>query len=290
LASHLELMIRQLRSNLQEQVKLRYISATTTSDGATDGTSIVSTNLQELVDSWNGAEALLTSGSYSGQSRKVEDFTATTDTLSFTNDPWPTMVASGVTFELAEAGVFSHYQLKQYLIQAINFMAGLLPKTVLRNYIRKAPYTSSSGAVAIDINAVDIHMILINGKPGIQIPPERNYRMLSGKDAFLEPTTSDRYLYYFRGASASASELVHAPAVSASIAVHYIPNMTDFESDGSTTWPRELWPPAINYATGLALLANEDVGLAQGWLGRAQDEASAKGAKAKFVSRQEKGV
>ena len=66
--------------------------------------------------------------------------------------------------------------------------------------------------------------------------------------------------------------------------------MTDFGTDGSTYWPRELWPCAVYYATANALLSNEDIGLAQGWFAKAQDEVRAKGGKASFVSKGERGA
>lgn len=218
----------------------------------------------------------------------MEDFTASSDTLTFTNDPWPATIVSGTEFEIAEAGVFKHYALKQYLIQAINFMAGILPKTVLRNYVRMASFSSTTGVIAITTNMIDLHFVTINNKVAVQIPPERAYRLQSGKDAFLQANDgTSRYLYYFRGNSTTASELVHAPATNATVRVHYIPVMTDFESDSSTYWPRELWDCAVHYATGLALQANEDLQLAQSWFLKAQEFAKSKGAKASFVSRQE---
>lgn len=286
MASHVETMLRQLRDKVGEHKLLRFATGTTTSAGASGGTTLVDTGRTELDDFWNGAETILTSGASEGARRLTED-SAASGTLTFTNNAFPKQVASSVTYELGEIGAWSSRDLRQYLIEGINFLAGALPKAVLRDYLRKQAVSSVNGVATLPTGIIDLHYLDINGKPAIPVPVERASRLISGEDTFANPTTVEAYLYHIRGASTTAAELYHAPAVNATVNVHYIPHFSDFDSSGNTTWPVELWDAAIHYAAGLAWAQNEEPELHNLWMGRLSNLLQAKGVKITLVLRQE---
>lgn len=288
MASTLETMMRNVRRNLKEHRKFRYQRIVTTSAGAADGTSAVSTTLDDLDDAWNGCLATILSGDEEGQSRIVEDFTASSDTLLFTNNPFKTQVGSGVAIELTEGGIWTGQDLKQALIDAINELAGALPKAVLRNYIVRQTVGSVNGIASPPQNAIDLHHVEINSKPAIPVPPREMNRLINGQDAFLNPTTSNRYLYLWEGKNTTQGQLRHAPAVNAQVVYHKVPMMTGFESDGSTSWPTELHQAAEILATANLWLINEDAQLYELWRARLKQHFDSRGVKVALFSYQER--
>lgn len=287
-ASTLEILMRNVRRNLKEHRNLRYQRFTTTSAGAAAGTTAISTELDDLDDTWNGCVATILNGNEEGQSRIVEDFTASTDTLAFTNNPFKVQVGSGVIMELTEGGIWSGQDLKQALVDAINELAGALPKAVLRNYIVKETVGSVNGIAAPPQNAIDLHHVEINSKPAIPVPPREMNRMISGQDAFLNPTTSNRYLYLWEGKDNDQGQLRHAPAVNASVVYHKVPLMTEFDENGATLWPKELHQAAEILATANLWLINEDAQLYELWRNRLKQHFESRGVKVAMFSYQER--
>lgn len=78
-------------------------SGTTTSNGASDGSTLISTALNEsTANYWRNAWCLITSGSNAGLCRRVSIFSFVSDRLTF-SPAFPTQVVSGVTFEMLPA-------------------------------------------------------------------------------------------------------------------------------------------------------------------------------------------
>lgn len=289
MASDLETLERRVRQQLNETKKLRFKRTTTTSAGAGAGTSIISTNLGELADHWNGATCVLLDGDAEGAERTVEDFTAGSGTLLFTNNAFPIQVASGTTFELHEKGSWSGRDLKQWLIDSINLLAGVLPKALLRSYLRPATLTTASdGTVSLaDLPMIDIHFILINGKPAVELPPERISRITSGNDTFLSSSSTGRYFFYFRGKETNVAELVISPAVGTTVKIHHVPLMTAFETDGSTYFPNEFFDGVVLDTVATAWEQNENPALAKVWRDKRDIWLASRGVKVRALSRSE---
>lgn len=289
MASNLESLERRVRQALNETKKLRYKRTTTTSIGAAAGTSLISTNLDELADHWNGVTCVLLDGNAEGAERTAEDFTASPGTLLFTNNPFPIQVAAGTTFELHEKGTWSGRDLKQWLIDSINLLAGVLPKALLRSYLRPATLTTASdGTVSLaDLPMIDIHYIAINSKPAVELPPERISRTLSGNDTFLSSSNTGRYFYYFRGKETNVAELVIAPAIETTVKIHHVPLMTAFESDGSTYFPSEFFDGVVMDTVATAWEHNENPALAKLWRDKRDVWLASRGVKVRALSRSE---
>lgn len=287
MASHLELMQREVRGFLNENLKSRYLRFTTTSAGAANGSTIISTDLFGQDDWLNGVEVEVLSGTLEGMSRIAEDFTNSTDTLDFSNNKFPAQVASGISCELYESKIWSGKQIRGRLIQAINTLAGLIPKAMLGDYIVKETVGSVAGIADPPSSKVDLHSIQINDKPAIPVPVERMERLISGRDAFAAPTTTTRYFYVFEGKDLTNGQLRHFPAVNASVVYHKVRHMSSFESDGSTYFPVEFHSAAAAYAAYLSYLANRDLDFAKGYRDLAVEKLQALGIKATPLLRQE---
>lgn len=288
MAGHLELFERRVRDLLDESKKLRYYKTTATSNGASDGSTIISTNLSELNDSWNGCEVTILDGVCEGQVRTVEDFTSSTGTLTFTNNVFPKQVVSGVSFEITERGTWTGRAIKQWLLDAINFLAGVLPKKVLGEYILVTSVTpSSNGFANFPANALDILGIDINDKPAVEIPFEERSRF--DDDAYIDPVSDDSFVYCVEGGS-SAGQIHFKPEVNATVRFHYVPLMTAFLSSGNTNFPAQFHSTVVIYTAGIAWLQNERPDLAQAYFKRAEADLASKGVKVRLTSKQEKGA
>lgn len=287
MASHLELMTREVRGHLNENLKSRYLRFTTTSDGAADGSTVISTSLYGQDNSWNGCEVEVLSGTLEGQSRIAEDFTNSTDTLDFSNNKFPAQVATGILCELYESKIWSGKQIRDRLVQAINTLAGIIPKAMLKDYIVKETVGSVGGVADPPASCMDLHTVYINDKPAVPVPVERMERLISGRDAFISPTTTDKYFYLFEGKDATNGQLRHFPAVNASVQYHKVPYMSGFETNGSTYFPVEFHSAAAAYAAYLSYLANRDLDFAASYRALAKEKLEALGIKAVKLAKQE---
>lgn len=75
-------------------------SGATTSNGASDGTTLISTNLpQKPVGYWEGCEVEIRSGTYAGEVRKISDYVPSTSTI-YVGEVFSGQIASGVTVEI----------------------------------------------------------------------------------------------------------------------------------------------------------------------------------------------
>lgn len=214
-------MLRNVRVLLDDAGRQRYFHAVAAVPGETDGSSIaasVSTSqaigLSDFEDDhFNDCEALILDPDVGlvgeGQVRLVEDFTS--GVLYFTNNPFPGRIREGAEFELFERGSFSGVALKRHIIDGINFLAQVLPKDLLFDYIITEAVSGTSGVADPPSSCLDVHLIKIDGKPAIPIPPERRYRLTSGVDVYLSQSTTNRYLYYLEGQDGSNSQLRYAP-------------------------------------------------------------------------------
>lgn len=287
MASHLELMEREVRGFLNENLKSRYLRFTTTSAGAANGSTIISTDLYGQDAAWAGTEVEVLSGTLEGQSRIAESFTNSTDTLDFSNNKFPAQVASGISCELYESKIWSGKQIRSRLIQAINTLAGLIPKAMLKDYIVKETVGSVAGVADPPASCIDLHGIFINSLPAVPVPIERMERLISGRDKYANPTTTTRYFYLFEGKDSTNGQLRHFPSVNATISYHKVPYMSGFETSGATYFPAEFHSAAAAYAAYLSYLANRDLDFAQSYRNLALEKLQALGIKATKTLRQE---
>ena len=286
MATNIENLLIAVRSNLNEQKKSRYRRFTTTSAGASDGTTAICASLNDLNnDALNGCEMLvLSSGVLENKKRVVEDFVSSTGTLHFTNNAFEAQVPTSTVCEVFEKGIWSSADIKLKLIDAINFLAGALPKAALNGYVRKEAVGSVGGVADCPTNAIDLLSVYINDEPAVPVPPERMARLISGRDRYANPTTTNRYMYLFEGKNTTQAQLRFFPATNVGVTYNKIPLMTDFESDGSTYFPDEFFQAASLYATGLLYQVNRDLEFANVFFSRAFENLQSRGIKiTKFV-------
>jgi len=282
-----ETLLRKVRREIRENKRLRYKRFTTTGFGAADGSSVISSELSESADFWNGSEVLVLEGDREGERAIAEDFGSAT--LSFLTDgnKFSGSVTNGIKCEIFEVGAWSSADLKQNIIDATNFLAGVLPKRLLQRYLDVRTLTSSaSGVVTVPEDIIDTHFITINGNNAVEIPPERQSRWVQDEDVFLNRTPGDYFQYYFQGAS-SNGELIHFPTISATVKFHVIPYMQDFDSNGNTKFPLSLFDPVAFVAASYAFLQNEDMDFADIQMQKAQNWFTSRGVKVQLRSAQE---
>jgi hypothetical protein len=284
--SDLSDLLRKTRHYISERKKLRYLRTTTTSAGSATGTTVISTNINEIANFWRNAECAVLDSDL--DPIRIVETSSAAGQLDFSGDnAFPYQIGSGVTIELGEVGSFSNQSLKVFLIDSINFLAGVLPKAVLRDYIIMETVSSSGGVADPPTNMIDIHFIVINDLPTSEIPPEERSQM--SRDAYLESVTPDRFLYYWRGKDADDGELVYAPAGSHDVDYHGVPLLTDFDSSQNTKFPKDFFDIVAMETASRAFAANDDGALAAYYQDKVGDLLVSKGVKVRERSMQEVG-
>lgn len=260
-------ILEKIRSNLLE-AGIRYKVITTTSAGAAGGTTFISTDMDELDDAWNTAEATVLAGDadLNGLKRVVEDFAASSDTATLTNNPFPKQVGNGLTIRLSEPGIWGIDDLKRYIVQAANY------------FLRKA----------VDLNVNYTIRETIGGVLGVCDLPDSVMKFvqpiakLDGVVvSFLSPNraamldenpylnvTAGTPIGYFVGRESDSEvvgQLLYKPAVNGNIVFNYVP-VALFDTTDNWKVPDEAWDAISAIATGYALQANERPDLANMWI------------------------
>ena len=84
-------------------ISLRSVISATTSNGNVGGTTLIDTARTEGNDYWNNLTLLILGGSYKGQSRKITDFDAASDTLTV-SPAFNGQILSGVMYAILPTG------------------------------------------------------------------------------------------------------------------------------------------------------------------------------------------
>lgn len=261
-------ILGRVRTNLLEE-GVRYKKAAATSDGATDGTSIISTSLAEFDDAWNNCICKVLDGNAAGLKKTVEDFTASSDTLSFTNNPFPRRILSGVAFELYEPGIWDGDDLKKYIELAANLF--LRKATDLNvNYTVRETIGGLLGVCDLPANVLKFvdPIVKIGGKVAAIIPPNRAAQY--DNDPYIDPVNGTPFAYFYgrEDSDETVGQLIYKPSTNASCVFNYVP-VAVFDTDGTWDVPNEAWDPIVSWATGLALQASERVDLGNSWINMA---------------------
>lgn len=260
-------ILGKVRSTLLE-AGVRYKRTTATSAGAADGTTIVSTNLAELNDAWNNMDCTIITGqaALNGLKKVVEDFTASSDTLTFTNNVWPVQVANSVTFELTEKGIWAADDLRKFMEMAANwFLRRAFDLNV--NFTVQEDISGTSGIASLPANVMKFvePIVKINDIVAAIISPDR--AAVFDDDAFIDATNGDFIAYFWGRASSSANvgQLIYKPATNQTCTFNFVP-LASFDTDGAWKPPNETWDAIAMITAGLALQANERTDLGNTWI------------------------
>ncbi|MFQ5770047.1 MAG: hypothetical protein ACE5HX_05900 [bacterium] len=259
-------MLGLVRANLLES-GARYAKVTTTTAGATDGTTIFSANLVENDDAWNRCDCTILSGASAiliGTTKKVEDFQATTNKLFFTNNPFVAQVPNGATIELTEPAVWTGQDLKKYIEQAANWFLRQA-NDLNANYAVQETIAGTAGLVNLPANILKFMepFVSVSNIPVTIIEPDE-------ADWFNDPyrNSNSQYIGYFLGRASSSTaigRLRYHPTNNVNFVFNFVPRAS-FDVNGTWSVPEEAWDMIAMLATGIALIANESQNLAANWL------------------------
>ena len=242
---------------------VRYTRATTTTAGASNGTTMISTALTELDDAHNDMDCTLLDGALSGLKKYVEDFTASSDTLTFTNNAWPARVATGVLFELTERGIWDGADLRRIIAGAANRFLRLVSDLGV-NYAVEETIGAVSGIVDLPVNVLKFvpPVVVIDGNEAAVIDPKRLSAL--DDDPFIDPVNGDPIGGFLPrdDSTKNVGRFKFKPATNASCVWNFVP-IASFDSSGNWKVPEEAWEPIIFMTVSDALLANERADLAQ---------------------------
>jgi len=200
-----------------------------------------------------------------GLEKTVEDFTASSDTLSFTNNVWPKQVGSGLTFELTEPGIWSANDLRKFIESSANRFLRLASDLGV-NYAVEETIGAVTGVVDLPANVLKFvdPQIKIDGKVAAIISPDRASQL--DDDPFINPTTGEPIGHFLGRSSASTDvgRFKFKPATNASVIFNFIP-IASFDNNGAWKVPEEAWEAIQYLAVSEALLANERPDLSGQW-------------------------
>ncbi len=264
--SDFSVLLGRLRTNLLMK-GVRFKRFNSTSAGAAAGTTIISTTLSELDDYWNGCTCVKIDTTQEAlEQRKVVDFTASSDTLDFTGNPWDVQIASGVTFELYEPGTWRGDELKRFLLEAADLFCRTASRDILENFVVRETKTASLGVVDTPSKVLRYEdpRVSINGQK-VDVLPASKYAYLD-EGAFID-TVNGKYIGYFAGRSGSSqdvSQFLFTPKHNKDCEFTFIP-VPEFDINNAWKVPEEAWTPIVHGAAQLSLQANGMVELGQGW-------------------------
>lgn len=263
--SDFSIILGRVRSNLKQK-GVRHKLFTTTSNGATDGTTVISTELTELDDYWNNAQ--LISQNLTTQEtldvRTVEDFANTGGILSFTNNPLRSQMLSGSILVVTEKGSWREDDLKRFVLEAADIFLRIAPEDIARNFKVRQNVGGLTGNANTPANVLRYvkPTVLVDGKKCKVMSPDRASYLTEG--AYL-PT--DSYVGYFAGrldATKNIGQFRYRPSNNVNVQYHFIP-VPAFDTSNNWKVPDEMWNPIVFGATQLALAANERIQLAAKW-------------------------
>lgn len=263
--SDFSILLSRVRGHLRQK-GVRYARIVASDNGATDGSTIISDDLTQLDDWWNGMQAVRLDANQEPEAeRRVVDFTASTDTLDFTGNVWDRRIVTNDVIELFEPGSWRGDDVKRALEDGANWFLRLAPVDLLRNYAVRETIGGVAGTLDCPANVVKYvePILTIEGKKVDILDPNEESYLTEG--AYIE--TDGSYIGYYAGRSSAAADVgqfLYRPPNNQNGVWHFVPKAA-FASDNSWKVPEELWEPVAFAAAMLLLLSNERSDLAEGW-------------------------
>ncbi len=262
-------MLRRIRSAWDEIKGGFYLAGTTTSNGNAGGTTMIATGLTALDDFYNQKEVLLTSGTASGQRRLISDFVASSDTITL-EETVGFLIASGVTFELGEAGFWSDREILDWVNDGQADMVQKLTDDYLAPYLGKVDTTVGTAGVASFptdyIRTIPKHT-LVGGVVAPFVPSTQYRRFIS--DTYT-PGDSNRPIGIIRN-----SELHYRPATNLTITWDYIRRPLAITISQTSELPEDIHAALCDYAIHRGWLkaqTQESQALANRYFGQFMDK------------------
>lgn len=261
-------LLIEVKSNLAEIKKFRYVTGTATSGSST---SIVSSTLANTYpdDTFNGCFARLTSGSAANFKRVlVSDFTGATFTVTLAESIGFAITTQ--TFEIFDRGLYDDPDILQWLNTEQIELAHMLTDEALTNFIKRDTTSGTTGFAAFPTdflrNIQDAVEVGENNVAPIYKPSER---MIFADDAFIPGTTLEPVAIYSsqeQGDGSFLRGIDYKPANNLTVYWNYVAVPADMTLSGNMTLPDACRPALVAGATARALMMSEDMGQAGAWL------------------------
>ncbi|MFQ5786570.1 MAG: hypothetical protein ACE5H1_01180 [Thermodesulfobacteriota bacterium] len=237
------------RSELKEVGKLRYYTSTTSQIGAPDGTTLISSNLLQHDDAFNGMEVRITDNinvfPSSNERRIVADWVKSTSTLTLV-EGFSEQIGASRPFELGEAGFISDHQLIEFFTEAQNDMVLKLPSDAFEEILVSKTVTASpAGIAAFPKDIVGLPNAVRIGNTDVIILP-RNQEDKFQRHAYLG-TTDEPIGIYKNG------EFHYKPTSQTKVVFEVLPVLANFTFTDGSPLPSYLHNLQVKYT------------VAQGW-------------------------
>lgn len=249
-------MISRVRAVLHDHGLGFYITGTTTAAGSV--TTFIASALSGLADDFlNEKEIMFTSGNNITVRRLIADWVSSTFTGTVV-DQFPYTVASGVTFEIGEAGFWSDQDIIKWLNDGAYQAVQLLSNDALWDYLKNSTTSGTEvgseayGRATLPTDCFKAPMsVYVNGKTAKIVDPG-------------EKTKFDRSTYIGTSIFLEGSEdggvtinVLYKPYAAATLTFLYAPKPAAFDTVTQTTLPARLHPLIVEWAIKRAWEAKE---------------------------------
>jgi len=239
-------LLSQSRSELKDTGQLRYKEGTTTSAGAADGSTLVSTSLGGADDAWNQAEVRITSGDNSGQRRQIGDYVSSTGTISLVEN-FTHQVANSVTFEIGEKGFISDHQLIEWFTEAQDKLVVILAEDAFPGHSKRLSVAGTGGtsaALPTDLTGAP-STLQFKDNSGNEydvtvLPPSEHDRFR--EDAFMGSALSDMVAIFQNG------KISYRPTNNGTLLLPIVPKFNPVTFSGGSQLPTYLHQLQITWA------------------------------------------
>lgn len=210
----------------------------TTSVGASNGTTVVSTNAAGVDDSVIGAYLKPWSGDAQGEERLITDFVDTSGT--FTVSPaFSIAIATSITVAMFERGRFSDLQLEDALLQAEYTLAQTLDPNHLFSLQKTRECSLTNGIIRRDTllsDMVSLTMITNIGRNVVFriLPATALQKLKDSKDPDFATTDRPAAIQAGTPANDRFGDYWIFPSNIATVEAHYIKAPTDFTVSNAT--------------------------------------------------------
>lgn len=140
-------MLSLAQIELGQTEKSRFKTGTATGTGAANGTTLVASAFGGVDDGFNEAEVRITSGDCLEERRRIGDYAQSTGTITLT-EGFSHIIASGVTFEVGEAGLVSAHQLLKWFSASQAVLTNLLVPDAIPNLTKEFAVSATAGISA----------------------------------------------------------------------------------------------------------------------------------------------
>lgn len=241
-------MLLRWRSGINEVLGGFFATGVTTSAGATDGSTFISTSLSTIADdALNGMEIYISDGVNAGLRREIVDWVKLSSTGTLLEN-FPYQIASGVNFIIGEKGVFSDQEGLAWLNDGATEIVNRLTNKALHDYLKNGNTAGTAGGSGYGTAATPTDLAKIPFSVRLGSNPARIYDFQEQESFDNDPWIANKVLW-------DGSDLIrYKPDSSLTVYWKYAKKPTTITITVDCDLPDRTHPAVVEYAKWQAFM------------------------------------